>query len=68
MKRMTKVLGLAAVAVLLSWAWAEHADAQGDGGWQREATRYGWQLDYQAAKDVARRTGKPLMVVFRCIP
>ncbi len=67
MKRTIKVLGLAA-AVALCWLYAARAQAQSDGGWQREATRYGWQLDYQVAKDLARRTGKPLMVVIRCIP
>jgi hypothetical protein len=28
----------------------------------------GWQSDYQAARAEARRTGKPLFVVLRCVP
>lgn len=28
----------------------------------------GWHTDYIAAKDLARKTGKPMMVVFRCGP
>ena len=27
-----------------------------------------WTGDYAAAKAEARRTGKPLLVVFRCVP
>ncbi len=33
-----------------------------------QATRFGWMTDYQAARTLARKTGKPLMVVFRCVP
>lgn len=29
---------------------------------------FGWLTDYQEALQVARTTGKPLMVVFRCFP
>jgi hypothetical protein len=32
------------------------------------AQKHGWLTDYQAARAVARRDGKPLMVVFRCQP
>lgn len=28
----------------------------------------GWLTDYIAARDLARKTGKPMMVVFRCGP
>jgi hypothetical protein len=28
----------------------------------------GWHLSYEAGRDEARRTGKPLLVVFRCEP
>jgi hypothetical protein len=27
-----------------------------------------WRTDYAAARAEARRTGKPLFVVFRCVP
>jgi hypothetical protein len=27
-----------------------------------------WRTDYAAARAEARRTGKPLFVVFRCLP
>ena len=34
----------------------------------QEAIEVGWLFDYNKAKDVAAETGKPLMVVFRCVP
>ncbi len=27
-----------------------------------------WLTDYKQARETARRTGKPLFVVFRCVP
>lgn len=30
--------------------------------------RFGWMTDYNQAKAAARKSGKPLMVVFRCEP
>jgi hypothetical protein len=30
--------------------------------------RYGWHADYAAASAEARRTGKPIFLVFRCEP
>lgn len=46
------------------------ANAQGraNPAQDRAAVDNGWQFDYQAAKSLARRTNKPLMVVFRCVP
>jgi hypothetical protein len=29
---------------------------------------FGWQKDYEAGKAEARRTGKPIFLVFRCEP
>ena len=34
----------------------------------RAAISNGWQFDYKAAREKARREKKPLMVVFRCVP
>lgn len=31
-----------------------------------DAAKFGWQTDFQAAKALARKTGKPLFVTFRC--
>jgi hypothetical protein len=45
------------------------ASAQrGRGLSQFEAASHGWLFDYRKAKDLARQTDKPLMVVFRCVP
>lgn len=33
-----------------------------------ELKKYGWHTDYASARAEARRTSKPLMVVFRCEP
>lgn len=30
--------------------------------------QFGWMSDYKSARAEARRTGKPMMVVFRCVP
>jgi hypothetical protein len=35
---------------------------------QKMAPQKGWLFDLAQAKAVARKTGKPLMVVFRCDP
>jgi hypothetical protein len=33
-----------------------------------EAVRYGWTEDLSAAMKEAKRTGKPVIVILRCIP
>jgi hypothetical protein len=33
-----------------------------------DAARHGWQLDYSKGLAEARRTGKPIFLVFRCEP
>ncbi len=33
-----------------------------------ELKKFGWHTDYATAKAEAKRSGKPLMVVFRCEP
>lgn len=45
-----------------------HACRAQGGGWQAEARHYGWQLDFESARRAAQRSGKPLMVVIRCVP
>lgn len=34
----------------------------------RQAAQFGWQSNYQQARESARKSDKPLMVVFRCEP
>ena len=33
-----------------------------------DAKKFGWHSDYATAKAEAKRTGKPMLVVFRCEP
>ena len=35
---------------------------------QATAIENGWMFNYHQARQVARDRGKPLMVVFRCVP
>jgi opacity protein-like surface antigen len=44
---------------------AATAFAQGKKG---NANKFGWYGDFNAAKAEARRTGKPIFLVFRCEP
>ena len=34
----------------------------------QEARELGWIFDYDEAKATARKTNRPMMVVFRCVP
>ncbi len=34
----------------------------------REVRQHGWLTDYREAKERARETGKPIMLVIRCVP
>jgi hypothetical protein len=54
---------LAGVAVLLT---AGVADAQAPR--KTDPAKYGWHTDYDAARAEAKRTGKPIFLVFRCEP
>jgi hypothetical protein len=54
------VLGIAAVPV--------SAQRRGPRGGEEDAARYGWTFNLEAAKKSARHTGKPIMVVLRCVP
>ncbi len=33
-----------------------------------EPAKFGWYTDYAAGKAEAKRTGKPMLLVFRCEP
>ena len=33
-----------------------------------DPAKFGWHTDYDAARAEARRTGKPIFLVFRCEP
>ena len=52
----------AACAVFLTTASAQPAPPKPD------PAKFGWFTDYSAAKAEAKRTGKPIFLVFRCEP
>ena len=59
-----------AVSLLLIGLAADRAFAQEERfrDDRAEAGMYGWVFDYGEAKRQARKTNRPLMVVFRCVP
>ena len=59
------VLALFTLAVLVTPALAQPGVNPSE---EREAVRTGWLFSYSAAKELARKTGKPLLVVLRCVP
>ena len=52
-----------ALASLTCLSHPAQAQRRGD-----DASAYGWVFNYEAGLQTARRTGQPLMVVFRCVP
>lgn len=52
----------AACAVFLTTTSASAAPPKPD------PAKFGWFTDYNAAKAEAKRTGKPIFLVFRCEP
>ena len=56
----------AALALGMLALSAAAASAQGRG--DAQAARYGWLPGLEEGKAQARKTGKPLMVVIRCVP
>lgn len=59
----TCVLALAAVIAGISPAVAQRRGSERD-----ELRRYRWETSLDAAVRTARRTGRPMMVVIRCVP
>lgn len=45
-----------------------HAQRRGRDGGEQAAVRNGWTFSLEDGKAQARQTGKPLMVVVRCVP
>jgi hypothetical protein len=55
-----------ALLALGTLAWnAIPVAGQGKGG---DGARYGWLSSLEEGRAQARKTGKPLMVVIRCVP
>jgi hypothetical protein len=53
----------------MSWLWIGLLASSGASSVQKlDPARYGWYSDYEAARAEARRSGKPIFLVFRCEP
>ncbi len=48
------------LGLITSFSYGQQIDAA--------ARRKGWIDDYQKARKIAKKTGKPMLVVFRCKP
>jgi len=55
------------IALALSGLYPAPVSAQ-KGKFRDDAERYGWTEDLPAAMKEAKRTGKPVIVILRCIP
>ena len=55
-------------ALIAATLCAGMAVGQGPGALKDALKSKGWLTSYEAARAEAKRTGKPLMVVFRCEP
>jgi hypothetical protein len=64
----TVVISSLALTILGLYAGCAEAQRGRGGASPQEAVRQGWLSDYGQARDRARQTGKPIMLVFRCVP
>jgi hypothetical protein len=64
--RSSVVIGLALAGIVLTDAAA--LAQRGRRGGERAGGGYGWLSSLDSGKRLARQTGKPLMVVIRCVP
>jgi hypothetical protein len=55
------------IALALSGLYPAAVSAQ-KGKFRDDAEKYGWTEDLPAAMKEAKRTGKPVVVILRCIP
>ncbi len=56
------LISLAIVGLMASPALAQRGRRSFDPG------RNGWLTDYRQAREAARQSGKPILLVFRCVP
>ena len=62
-----RLLTVGLIALALSGLSPASVSAQ-KGKFRDDAERYGWTEDLPAAMKEAKRTGKPVIVILRCIP
>ena len=54
--------------LLLSVLGTTQLCAQSGVRWQREAREFGWLTDYANGIREAKASGRPIMLLFRCVP
>jgi hypothetical protein len=59
------IIALAVGFLLLSF---HPVSAQGKRGRDQDAAKYGWLPSLAEGKAQAKKTGKPILVVLRCVP
>jgi hypothetical protein len=64
----SRLVALLALGFVASADTALQAQPGGRGRGDPQAGRYGWLSSLEEGKTEARRSGKPLMVVLRCVP
>lgn len=64
--RIHLILALAVALFFATGALAVFPQIRNPNRWQ--SNQFGWLHDYAAARATAAESGKPLMVVFRCVP
>ena len=64
MKQLLLLAFALGLASGIEWASAQRFNSDE----HREARELGWMFDYDEAKALARKTNRPMMVVFRCVP
>jgi hypothetical protein len=61
-------IGIIALAVVLFSLSGGPASAQGRRGRDQDAAKFGWLPSLAQGKAQAKKAGKPIMVVVRCVP
>lgn len=66
----SEVFGVVSIMMAMSWLWIGLLASSGASTsvQKLDPARYGWYSDYEAARAEARRSGKPIFLVFRCEP
>lgn len=62
------ILGFLATATLAATSSTAAAQFKGGKKGGGDGAKYGWLSSLAQGKEEARKTGKPLMVVIRCVP
>jgi hypothetical protein len=65
MNKMSGVIAPVCSLLMIATAVAQDGRVSDD---RAEATKYGWVFNYHQSLQQARKTNRPMMLVFRCVP